>query len=77
MNEWLKDLRIEKSLTQVQVAEKAKIKRTTYSSIEQGRRNPSVKNAMRIAEVLEFDWTIFFSNQLREMTLKKKETVSR
>lgn len=75
MNEWLKEMRVEKSLTQVQVAEKARMQRTTYSSIEQGRRNPSVKNAMRIAEVLEFDWTIFFSNQLREMTLKKKKVI--
>ncbi|MBC9808150.1 helix-turn-helix transcriptional regulator [Carnobacterium maltaromaticum] len=60
MNTWLAEIREKNNLTQKTIADKAGIARTTYSSIEQGRRNPSVKNAMRIAEVLGFDWTIFF-----------------
>lgn len=48
-------------MTQEELAREASIARTTYSSIEQGRRNPSVKNAMRIAEILNFEWTIFLA----------------
>ena len=54
MEKWLVNLRREKNLTQVEVAELADMPRTTYSSIEQGRRRPSVENAIRIASVLEF-----------------------
>lgn len=52
-------IREENGLTQQDVAELADVERTTYASIEQGRRNPSVVNAMRIASVLDFEWTIF------------------
>lgn len=63
MADWLLKIRLEKQLTQEQAAKLIGIPRTTYSSIEQGRRKPSVKNAMRIASVLQFDWTIFFKDQ--------------
>ena len=69
MNNWLAQKRATKLLSQKEVAKLAKMPRTTYASIEQGRRNPSVKNAMRIAEVLEFEWTLFFATKIREMTL--------
>lgn len=41
------------------VAAKAKIARTTYASIEQGERNAGVQTAKSIAEVLDFNWTLF------------------
>ena len=63
MNNWLVKMRTSKKMTQDEV-------RTTYSSIEQGRRRPSVENAMRIASALEFDWTIFFEKERRELTRK-------
>jgi len=72
MEKWLVNLRREKNLTQVEVAELANMPRTTYSSIEQGRRRPSVENAMRIASVLDFEWTIFFEKELRVTTPKKE-----
>ncbi|OSH17509.1 DNA-binding helix-turn-helix protein [Enterococcus faecalis] len=53
-------LRIKNKMTQEEVAVKAEISRTTYASIEQGRRRPSVESAMRIASILGFDWTLFF-----------------
>ncbi len=55
MRIWLKKIREENGLTQQDVAELADVERTTYASIEQGRRNPSVVNAMRIASVLDFE----------------------
>ncbi|MDT2485183.1 helix-turn-helix transcriptional regulator [Enterococcus avium] len=72
MNDWLTNLRNKKELTQDEVAKLAEMPRTTYSSIEQGRRRPSVENAMRIASVLEFDWTYFFENKVRETTRDKE-----
>ncbi|EAC4797929.1 helix-turn-helix transcriptional regulator [Listeria monocytogenes] len=71
MKSWLKELREQKAYTQEEVAKKAGVERTTYASIEQGRRNPSVSKAIRIASVLDFDWTIFFDEKLRESTHKK------
>lgn len=57
--EWLKCHRLNKGLTQKDVAAKAKIARTTYASIEQGERNAGVQTAKSIAEVLDFNWTLF------------------
>lgn len=78
--DWLVKLRNNMNMTQAEVAEKAKMPRTTYTSIEQGRRNPSVKNAMRIASVLQFDWTIFFKDELRDSShissVEKQEVIS-
>lgn len=71
MDNWLIKLRSKKDLTQGEVAKMANMPRTTYSSIEQGRRRPSVENAMRIASALGFDWTIFFESELRELTQKE------
>lgn len=72
MNNWLINLRNKKELTQDEVAKLAEMPRTTYSSIEQGRRRPSVENAMRIASVLGFDWTYFFEKKVRETTLIRR-----
>ena len=58
--QWLKDLRLQKGLTQTQVAEKGNFARTYYTMVENGVRTPSVKMAKDIGEVLEFDWTKFF-----------------
>ncbi|EAG6563614.1 helix-turn-helix transcriptional regulator [Listeria monocytogenes] len=73
MRTWLKNLREEKGLTQLELAELSNVERTTYASIEQGRRNPSVANAMRIAEVLNVEWTIFFDPKVRDSAQKLTE----
>ncbi|MCM3316149.1 helix-turn-helix transcriptional regulator [Rummeliibacillus stabekisii] len=64
---WLKTIRIEKGMTQQRVSERANIERSYYTMIEQGKRTPSVKVAKDIAEVLGFDWTIFFETKCNEM----------
>lgn len=68
---WLLDIRKSLNLTQEQVASKAGIARTTFASIEKGERNPSVSNAKKIANVLNFNWTIFFEEKVRVMSNKK------
>lgn len=57
---WLKDKRLEKSLTQAQVANKANVSRTAYAMYEQGERTPSIKKAKALSSVLDFDWVLFF-----------------
>ncbi len=56
----LKAIRKEKRMTQSEVAEAVGIKRLRYQTYESGKRQPKPEMAMRIAEVLDFDWTEFF-----------------
>ena len=57
----MKGRRLARGLTQEQVAKLAGVDRTTITKIENGTAKPSVKTAQKIAQVLDFDWTIFFS----------------
>ena len=57
----MKERRLARGLTQEQVAKIAGVDRTTITKIENGTLRPSVKTAQKIAQVLDFDWTIFFS----------------
>lgn len=59
--EWL--VKYRGDMTQKEVAEKSQIKRAYYTQIENGSRNPSVKIAKKIAEVLGCDWTKFFEDE--------------
>ncbi len=68
MTEWLLSYRKEAGLTQQEVADSTGMARTTYASIEQGRRRPSVKKAMQIASLLDFNWALFFDDELRVLT---------
>lgn len=63
--EWLAEIRNKAGFTQEQVAVMADVQRTTYASVEQGYRTPSVKTAKRIAHALGFEWTLFFEDELR------------
>lgn len=58
-NHWLVTLRTNKNLTQEEVAKLSSIERSYYTKIENGAI-PSVKIAQRIAQVLDFEWTLFF-----------------
>lgn len=49
-------------MTQEQVAEQSGIKRPYYTMIETGKRRPSVDVAKKIAGVLDFEWTLFFTS---------------
>lgn len=63
---WLTELREAQGLTHNDVAVNANIARVTYTQIELGLRNPSVKTAKRIANVLGFEWTNFFNQNCHE-----------
>lgn len=64
--DWLKYKRLNKKLTQNEVAEASGIERAYYTMIELGERRPSVQVAKSIAKVLDFDWTIFFESKCNE-----------
>jgi transcriptional regulator with XRE-family HTH domain len=63
---WLKELRLQRGLTQNSVAEKCEIELAYYTMIELGDRSPSVPVAKQIADAIGFDWTIFFETQGNE-----------
>lgn len=58
----LKDIRIEKGLTQQELADECNVNRTTITNIENGIINPSVQLAKKLGKILGFDWTLFFSD---------------
>ena len=65
MRIWLADLRKAKGFSQYKVAELAGVSQSYYASIETGARGKplSVNTAKKIAETLEFDWTMFYENE--------------
>ena len=75
MREWLKKQRIDLGFTQEEAAKKSGIARTTYAMIEQGERDPSVAVAKKIAQSLNFQWTIFFENEVHDSRSKKRVAV--
>lgn len=60
MRAWLIQARLDKGLTQKEVAEEVKISQPSICDIEQGNKTPRPDTAKRIAKVLGFDWTRFF-----------------
>lgn len=62
MRKNLKEMRIKKGYTQHELAKKIGIERSFYTNIELGTKNPSLRVAMRIKQVLEyFNDDIFFN----------------
>jgi putative transcriptional regulator len=61
----LKNLRKSSKLTVPQIAEKANISNSYYYKIESGLRNPTLKLAEKIANILKANpGEIFFENQM-------------
>ena len=59
----LKELRKKRRLTQHDVAVKACISQSMYSSIENGSRKPSVDVAKRLGQILRISWTKFYPDE--------------
>ncbi|HEM5096418.1 TPA: helix-turn-helix domain-containing protein [Streptococcus suis] len=57
----LKKRRLEKDLSQVEIAEILGINKSSYSSWESGRAKPNQKNLVALAEILDVDITYFES----------------
>ena len=57
----LKITRLQKNLTQKQLADESKVSERRYRDYESGKRLPNVLTAIRIAEVLDSDVNTLFS----------------
>lgn len=58
----LRGIRESRGLLQKDMSHKLDISESYYSMIESGKRRPSIGVAQRIAQVLGFDWTLFYSD---------------
>ena len=58
--DWLTKMRQERKLDQKSMAELIGSSQQFYSYVESGKRRPSPEIAIKIAKVLDFDWTIFY-----------------
>lgn len=59
---WLKSFRNNLNMTQLEVAKNSGISRSYYTKLELGIKTPQVEVAKRIANVLGFEWPIFFDD---------------
>jgi putative transcriptional regulator len=62
LRDWLKNFRNDRKLTQEEVAKLSEISRSFYTHIEKGSKTPSVEVAKKIANTLDFEWTLFFDS---------------
>ena len=66
MREWLIAQRKNMALTQMAVAEMAGISRAYYAQLESDQRDPSIKVAIKLARLLELEWTSFYEDCLND-----------
>lgn len=59
----LKDQRKKKNITQIELASLVHVTQQAIEKYENGKRRPSPEVAMRIAEVLDFNWTLFYKKE--------------
>lgn len=64
--DWLIQIRKAKGFTRADVVKSTKITQQMYYYIENNQRNPSVELAQKIAEVLDFDWTMFYPSKKKK-----------
>lgn len=64
--EWLHELRLDRGYSQRQLAIKTGIAQATLAKYETGDGQPTVKNAKKIADVLGFNWTRFYEEEVQE-----------
>lgn len=62
---WLALLRVFHDMSQREISKIVGVSPQTYSLIENGGQNISVPQAKRIAEVLGFDWTWFYREEIK------------
>ena len=62
MKNLIKSKRVYYGITQQELANLININRAYLSKIENNQRTPSVKIAKKIADELDFDWTLFFKD---------------
>lgn len=74
MRHWLKQMRLAKGLTQVEVANMSGISRSYYADVERGTANAGGSTAKSIADALGFEMSLFFTDERRVTSHKSKKT---
>ncbi len=59
----LKELRLEKGLTQQEIADLVHVNRVTYTNWEKGKREPSFENLFKLADLLEVSLDSLFGRE--------------
>lgn len=62
-SERLKELRLEKYLSQKEVADLVHVNRVTYTNWERGKREPSFENLVNLADLLEVSLDSLFGRE--------------
>lgn len=63
MRRWLQDARLRKNMSKHDLARSVCVDISAIGKYERGERRPSVEKAKEIAEVLGFDWTLFYPDE--------------
>jgi transcriptional regulator with XRE-family HTH domain len=71
MRVWMREIRHCKGWSQKKAANESGLSPSFYADVERGFRNPSPQNAQAIASALGFDWTLFFTQKIRETSRKE------
>lgn len=61
--DWLKKYRLHTGMTMKDVADVVGITQVSYWQIEHGICKPKVDNAKKIANLLGFDWRLFYPDE--------------
>ena len=69
-SERLKELRLKKGLTQTELGEKVGVKQNTFTNWENGKREPSFENLIKLADLLEVSLDWLFGRE--QMKVKKR-----
>lgn len=75
MGKKIKELRIKKKLTQLQLAEKLGLAESTISLYESGVRKPSVKVIKKLSDTLSINPDYFFTDNTNGVSEEKKEKI--
>ena len=59
----LKELRLKKRLTQTELGEKVGVKQSTFTNWENGKREPSFENIVKLADLLEVSLDSLFGRE--------------
>ncbi len=59
----IKKLRLEKKISQTEIAYRCGFDKSNYNTIESGKRNPTILSLLKIAKALEVSLADLFSTQ--------------
>ena len=59
----LKESRLKKGLTQTELGEKVGVKQSTFTNWENGKREPSYENLVKLADLLEVSLDSLFGRE--------------